>query len=120
MFIAKKEHLKELILKRVSEYDIFRRYLGNFKLGGAIKSPFKKDSNPSLLIYTTGGHVYYKDMRGGEFAGDCFTLVMQLFGLSFPEALNKLARDFGIEEGGEWIVQKKDYVADMEKLIPKK
>jgi hypothetical protein len=121
MHIAKKEDLRNLIFARISEYDIFRMYLGKFKLGGAVKSPFMPDTHPSLLVYANNeGHIYYKDMRGGPYNGDCFNLVMQLYGLTFPQALNKVAHDFGIQENGEkWELLKREYKAPEIKKIEK-
>lgn len=96
MNIAKKPSPKERILEKVSDYDIFKYYLGNFKLGKCIRSPFMKDEHPSLLIGMGRGGLFYRDMRGNEFYGDCFRLVMQLYGLDFIGALNKISADFGL------------------------
>ena len=45
------------ILKRISEYDIFKYYVGkDFKMG-SISSPLRKDRNPSFDIYPSRGTV---------------------------------------------------------------
>lgn len=38
----------DYILSKVTEYDIYARYLGQFKVGFIYNSPFRKDKNPSL------------------------------------------------------------------------
>lgn len=119
MQIAKKGVAKEDILAKISDYDIFRYYLGNFTLGKTVCSPFgKRDTNPSLLVKVgKGGSIMYKDMRFSEYTGDCFKLVMQLFGLSFVEAINKIAMDFGIiDSSHKYEIIKAAYVPE-EKII---
>lgn len=36
------------ILSKVTEYDIYAKYIGEFKVGMIYNSPFRKDKNPSL------------------------------------------------------------------------
>lgn len=38
----------DYILSKVTEYDIYTHYLGQFKVGAIYNSPFRKDKNPSL------------------------------------------------------------------------
>ena len=91
------------ILKRVTEYDIFKYYIGKgFKLG-TIRSPLRKDSQPSFDIYkspNTIRKILFKDHGTGE-SGSCFDLVMQMYHLSFIGALKYIDYDFnlGLNEG---------------------
>lgn len=39
------------ILSKVSEYDIYAHYIGQFKVGMIYNSPFRKDKNPSFGVY---------------------------------------------------------------------
>lgn len=39
------------ILSRVTEYDIYSAYIGNFKVGMIYNSPLRKDNNPSFGCY---------------------------------------------------------------------
>ena len=39
------------ILSKVTEYDIYASYLGEFKVGLIYNSPFREDKNPSFGIY---------------------------------------------------------------------
>lgn len=71
-----KEKAKELtnpitldyILSKVTEYDIYAHYLGQFKVGMIYKSPFRKDKNPSFgLFYSKKTkQLLFKDHGTGE------------------------------------------------------
>jgi hypothetical protein len=93
-----KQDLKEVILNKVSEIQIFEHYLGTpVKLGRAIVSPLRQEKHPSFNVYQskTNGRIYYKDF--GDERGDCFKFVMQLHRCSFYEAIQLIAQDFGID-----------------------
>jgi hypothetical protein len=95
-----KKDLRESILSQVSELEIFSHYLGKeVKLGRPIVSPLRQEKHPSFNLYQspTNGKIYYKDF--GDERGDCFKFVMELFGCTFPEALQIVCQDFGIESG---------------------
>lgn len=94
----KRETTLEDILAKVSEYQIFRYYLGkDFKIGKPISSPFHKDDNPSFSIMaTSGGRLYFTDFANSEHRGTCIEFVMQLFGVNYYQAVAKVAGDFGI------------------------
>ena len=57
----------DYILSRVSEYDIYARYLGQFKVGFIYNSPFRKDKNPSFGIFLSkrSGKLLFKDHGSG-------------------------------------------------------
>lgn len=44
----------DYILSKVTEYDIYAAYIGNFKVGMIYNSPFRKDRNPSLDVSIVG------------------------------------------------------------------
>lgn len=57
----------EDVLNKVSEYDIYKRYLGDFNVGRIYKSPFRKDKNPSFGIFLSRkGTLLFKDHGSGE------------------------------------------------------
>ena len=95
---VKKTHLTvESILKRISEYDIFRFYMrGRFELNRATHSPFHVDDNPSFVIGNKYGTLYFIDFADTSKRGDCFEFVMHLFGISMNDALRLIDRDFGL------------------------
>lgn len=95
-----KRDLRESILSQVSELEIFYHYLGKeVKLGRPIVSPLRQEKHPSFNLYQspTNGKIYYKDF--GDERGDCFKFVMQLFQCTFPESLQIVCQDFGIQAG---------------------
>lgn len=50
----------DYILSKVTEYDIYAHYLGQFKVGAIYNSPFRKDKNPSLeFIIVSEQSSYY-------------------------------------------------------------
>ena len=68
MYSRKKAKLPEAItldwiLSKVTEYDIYAKYIGEFKIGLIYNSPFRKDKNPSFGIYYSKrtGQLLFKD-----------------------------------------------------------
>lgn len=98
---TREELSADSILKRITEYDIYRRYIGkDFQLGNVIKSPFRREINPSLLMGNRGGFIHHKDLADGRYKGNCFQFVQQLYNVSYPEALQKIDEDFGLGISG--------------------
>ena len=85
---------KEDVYRDCNHYDLFRHYVGNFKLGKPIISPFDGEKHPSFSIYVKNGQVLYNDFRYG--GGDIINFVQKLFGLSYREAINKIIYDSGL------------------------
>ena len=58
----------EYILSKVTEYDIYAHYLGQFKVGMIYQSPFRKDKNPSFGIFYSKKtkQLLFKDHGTGE------------------------------------------------------
>src|SRR5690606_10512496 len=101
----KKEELTmEVILKKISDYDIYRRYMphNNWKINQVCISPFPKqdgsfEQNPSFLIGDRKGYLSHILFSNSEYRGDCFNFVKQLYNLStLDEALRMIDRDFGL------------------------
>lgn len=98
----KREQLTlESILDKVSDYDIYRFYIGHdFALGKPFNSPFRKDDNPSFCVSVTrSGKLHHIDFGDSEKRGDCVDLVMQLLFLDYMGALYRIDLDFGIGNG---------------------
>jgi DNA primase len=57
-------------------------------------SPFKQEKTPSFTVNDHKG--FYHCFASGEH-GDIFTFLMKTDGLSFPEAVERLAREAGVE-----------------------
>lgn len=73
----------EFILSKISEYQIYAHFLGEFKIGEILKSPFRKDKNPSFGIFKSrkSGKLLWKDHGNGD-CGDIIDFVRNYTGLS--------------------------------------
>ena len=62
-------------------------------------SAFVKERNPSMIIGTKSqdGDIIFKCFNSHH-KGDCIVFVKELFNLDYREALEKIAKDFGILE----------------------
>lgn len=91
------ENLKEAILKRVTEYEIYSFYLGHaFQIGIPFSSPFRKDPNPSFGVFQSKYYngLLHKDQGDARYVGNCFSFVSQLYNnISYKEALQLVQRD---------------------------
>ena len=85
------------ILRKVSEYDIFKRYCGNFEeIDVPFCSELRKDNNPSCRVFISNENaILYKDWGTGE-CFNCFTYVSRKFSCDYFESLNIIANDFNI------------------------
>jgi hypothetical protein len=85
------------ILTKVSEYDIYKTYFGDFKVGQLYRSPFRKDRNPSFAVYVgRQGNLLYKDHGTGE-SGNVITFVSKIVGLSnYKDVLNRISKDLKV------------------------
>lgn len=92
------EITKDYILSNISQEDIFEYYLGIGKVvyNTQIKNPLRKDVNPSAsFTWTRKGKLIFRDWTERETL-DCFDVVQRRFNINFYEAIEKVARDFGL------------------------
>lgn len=91
----KKEPLTlDYILSKVSEYDIYASYIGQFKPGLIYNSPFRKDTNPSFGVFLSKrtGKLLFKD-HGSGVCGDVIKFVREITGISnYNEVLQEIVR----------------------------
>lgn len=89
---------QESILKRISEYDIFKYYMpGDWRPNYATNSPFREDRNPSFMISNKYGTLNFIDFGDTRFRGDAFQFVKMLYELpSLDETLKKIDNDFSL------------------------
>jgi len=78
--------LEEVVGRRVRLVRRGREYVG--------LSPFQKEKTPSFTVVPDKG--FYHDFSSGEH-GDVIDFVMKVEGLSFPEAVERLAAEAGME-----------------------
>lgn len=89
----------EAVLKKISEYDIFRFYMPDksWKINQATLSPFRHENNPSFVIGNKRGYLSFIDFADTSKRGDCFTFVKLLYNLStMDDVLRMIDRDFGL------------------------
>lgn len=100
---TKIELSKELILSKISEYDIFKFYNPlSFEINKKAFSPFRKEKVKSFSIFYVDNKLLYKDYAEIEYKGNCFKFVQQLFNiLEYKDVLIKIAQDFGIIENNK-------------------
>lgn len=90
---------KEFVLKQLTESTIFSNYFGDFKLGRAYSSPFRRDKTPSTGFYISKrGSLIFNDLKTGEKL-NCFAFVAKLYNISYDDAISKVAEDFGLIKG---------------------
>lgn len=99
--IPYQELSSELILSKVSEYQIFAFYIPKLELNRAICSPLRNDDVPSFSVFYASGldKLLFRDFATKE-KGDCFVFVSKLFNINYYQALKKIAYDFGLLTGG--------------------
>lgn len=88
-----------MILEKVSEYDIFRHYFGDFEVGKPFNSPFRKDDNPSFEVnQLRNGRLMYIDYGDGNRSPGGITDMLRKFypGRKFNELLEILDKDMGL------------------------
>ena len=91
----------DVILSRITEYDIFRFYCPNFnKVGKKFKSDLRADNSPTVSIVMWKGRLLYKDFGRPDHTFNCFGYVMFKYSLGFVEALKVISNDFGLGLGG--------------------
>jgi len=99
---AKKVDLTiDAILDKVSDYEIYRYYVGHdFVLGRTFCSPFRKESDPSFsIIVSKSGRLHHMDYGDPSKRGDCIDFVRQLYlGMDYSRALKLIARDLGARD----------------------
>jgi hypothetical protein len=91
---------KDFILKRVTEEQIFERYLGlKPEFDVDLCNPLREDKTPGCRFYINRqDRIKFKDF-GRNWDWDCFNVVEFLFQVQFKEALQRIAVDFGLTEG---------------------
>lgn len=88
----------DYILSKVTEYDIYARYIGQFKIGFIYNSPFREDKNPSFGIFRSrkSGKLLFKDHGNGE-CGDVIKFIEIYTGLTnYNDILQRIVTDLSI------------------------
>ena len=108
----------DYILSKVSEYDIYAHYLGQFKVGAIYNSPFRKDKNPSFGIYYSKRtkQLLFKDHGTGE-CGNVVKFVSLYTGLTnYNDILKDIVKQLNITTDTK-LDSSKQYVPSSETVI---
>lgn len=87
---------KEEIFSKITEYEVYRHYLGDFSTVQNIHSPFHTDSSPSFRVSYRDGKLTHFDFSVPGMYGDCISLVMQIEKVSFTGALRIIDKIFNL------------------------
>ena len=92
------DHLHtDVILSKITEYDIFMYYCPSFKkFGKKFCSDLREDNSPTVSIVPYNGKLLYKDFGNSEHTFDCFNYVKYKFNCKFTDALRIIDCDFNL------------------------
>lgn len=106
------------ILSKVTEYDIYAKYIGQFKVGMIYNSPFRKDKNPSFGIYYSKRtkQLLFKDHGTGE-CGNIVKFVSLFTGKTeYSDILSDIVDKLNITNSTK-LVSSKQYIPSTETVI---
>ena len=106
------------ILSKVTEYDIYAKYIGQFKVGMIYNSPFRKDKNPSFGIYYSKHtkQLLFKDHGTGE-CGNVIKFVSLFTGKTeYNDILSDIVDKLNITNNTK-LVSSKQYIQPTETVI---
>jgi len=87
---------KEYIMDHLDQVQILEYYLGIRVQEKKVRSPLRRDNNPSCSFRANGnGVIYFKDWAQG-FTGDWIKIIQYKYGLTYQQALERCAEDFGL------------------------
>ena len=93
---SSEDHLHtNVILSKITEYDIFVYYIPSFKrLGKKFRSELREDNSPTVSIIAYNGKLLYKDFGNPDHTFDCFNYISYKYNCSFIAALRIIDCDF--------------------------
>lgn len=92
------ELTKANVLSRISEEEIFEKYLGiSVQTNVDYHNPLRLDKNAGCRFYYNSlGRLKFKDFSKG-YNWDCFNIVQYKYNVSFIEALRIIVKDFNVQ-----------------------
>lgn len=106
------------ILSKVTEYDIYTAYIGNFKIGMIYNSPLRKDKTPSFGCFYSKKtrQLLFKDHGTGE-CGNIIKFVSLYTGLTnYSDILNDIVNKLKITNNTQ-LDSSKQYIPSTETVI---
>ena len=90
---------KESILKHITEWDIFRKYIrGLSRPNTSFVSELRDEGNASCRVTLLSGRYKYKDFGDSAPALDCFAYVQKKYSVNYNDALKRIVLDFNLTE----------------------
>ncbi len=90
---------KKTILEALTQEEIFERYLGiEADLDNVVRNPLREDIDPTCTFKWIGDKLYFRDWTE-ERGKDCFDIVKLIYQCSFTQAIDIVAKDFGLLDG---------------------
>lgn len=113
---------KEIVLSKISEYQIFKYFCPNFKdLGIKFLSDLRPDRSPTVSIVLFNNRLYYKDFGFPEHSFDCFSYVGFKYNIDFLRVLALIDSTFGFGlSSGSTITKKFKLPEDKKELVEQK
>ena len=92
------DHLHtDVILSKITEYDIFVYYIPSFKnLGKKFRSELREDNSPTVSIIAYNNKLLYKDFGNPDHTFDCFNYIRYKYNCNFIDALRIIDCDFNL------------------------
>lgn len=88
---------QQIILTKVSEYDLWRYYLGDVGINKVFKSPLREDKHPSAVLFgADDGKILMKDFGLNE-VFTIFNFLKAKFNLNYFQVLDKIDKDFNLQ-----------------------
>jgi len=104
---------KKTLLQKVSQSEIFKRYLHDPDLNKKFTNPLREDKNADCGFYIAfSGELRFKDFAYG-YNWSCIDVVMIKYNLKYQEAINKILIDFRILD----IDYQSDDIKEIDKLV---
>lgn len=83
--------IRQSIESIYSSAEIFQLFLPDIVFNRKFSSPFRKDENPSFIIYkNVAGKCWFFDFTTGE-KGDCYDFIQKLFSVNYVQAVKILS-----------------------------
>lgn len=95
----KRQQPSQELFSRISAYDVYRFYLGDFQINTPFCNTLRGENNPSLIIRENGSDLYHFDNGDTRYRGNCVDLVMQKYFCDYGTALKWIKKDFGLSDG---------------------
>lgn len=95
------------LLNKISDMDIYNKYYyesrgTKFEFNKRCKNPYASDNDPSFIIYYRDGKCFHKGFNSSH-KGNCWQFVMDMFHISYDEAVQKVCKDFNLIEGESYL-----------------